>query len=80
MFNGIGLIAFCAIFVASAAGFFLGRKLPEGDRSDGTQRTVQNVMNVVGILSALVLSLLIAGTKANTVIMLASARIARSGP
>jgi Protein of unknown function (DUF4239) len=65
MFSGIGLIAFCAIFGAALVGFLLGRKLPQDSRSEATQRTVQNVMNVVGILSALVLGLLIASGKAN---------------
>jgi hypothetical protein len=65
MFTGIGLVAFFAIAGAAAIGFLLGRKLPQDDRSESTQRTVQNVMNVVGILSALVLGLLVAGAKAN---------------
>ena len=39
------------------------RYLPEDNRTDATQRVVGGVMNVVGILSALVLSLLIAGAK-----------------
>lgn len=65
MFTGIGLIAFFCICAAAAAGFLLGRRLPEDNRSEGAQKTVQAVMSVVGLLSALVLSLLIASTKAN---------------
>lgn len=65
MFTGIGAIAFFCICAATAAGFLIGRWLPENDRSEGTQKIVQTVMSVVGLLSALVLSLLIASTKAN---------------
>ncbi|SEC37545.1 Protein of unknown function [Rhizobiales bacterium GAS191] len=65
MFTGIGLIAFCCIFGAALVGFLLGVLLPEHHLSDATQRVVQTTMNVVGILAALVLGLLIAGTKTN---------------
>jgi hypothetical protein len=65
MFSGIGLIAFCCICCAALAGFFIGRRLSEDNRSEGTQKVVQLVMNVVGILTALVLGLLIASTKTN---------------
>jgi hypothetical protein len=65
MFNGIGLITFCCISCAALAGFLIGRRLPEDSRSDGTQRVVQLVMNIVGILTALVMGLLIAATKTN---------------
>jgi hypothetical protein len=65
MFTGIGLIAFCCVFGSALVGFAAARKLPEDCRTDGTQKVVQNVMNVVGILSALVLGLLIASTKGN---------------
>jgi Kef-type K+ transport system membrane component KefB len=65
MFSGIGLIAFCCICGAALAGFFIGRRLSQDNRSEGTQRVVQLVMNVVGILTALVLGLLIASTKTN---------------
>ncbi|MBV8567055.1 MAG: DUF4239 domain-containing protein [Methylobacteriaceae bacterium] len=63
MFTGIGLIAFCCIFGAGLVGFLLGRRLPESHRAEATQKIVQTMMNVVAILSALVLSLLIASTK-----------------
>jgi hypothetical protein len=63
MFTGIGLIAFCCIFGAAVAGLLLRKILPENQRTDATQRTVQTVMNVVAILAALVLGLLIASTK-----------------
>jgi hypothetical protein len=65
MFTGMGLIAFCCVFGSALVGFAVARKLPEDCRTDGTQKVVQNVMNVVGLLSALVLGLLIASTKAN---------------
>jgi hypothetical protein len=65
MFTGIGLIAFCCIFGSALVGFAIVRKLPEDCRTDGTQKIVQNVMSVVGVLSALVLGLLIASTKSN---------------
>jgi hypothetical protein len=65
MFSGIGLIAFSCICCAALAGFLIGRRLSEDNRSEGTQRVVQLVMNVVGILTALVLGLLIASTKTN---------------
>jgi hypothetical protein len=65
MFTGIGLIAFCCIFGAGMAGLFLRKILPEAHRTDGTHQTVQSVMNVVGILSAVVLAFLIAATKTN---------------
>ena len=65
MFNGIGLLAFCVIFGVAMIGLFFGGKLPENHKTEATQKTVQNVMTVVGILSALVLGLLIAGTKTN---------------
>jgi hypothetical protein len=63
MFTGIGLIAFCCIFGAGVAGLLLRRILPEVQRTDATQKTVQTVMNVVAILAALVLGLVIASTK-----------------
>ncbi|HLW93466.1 MAG TPA: hypothetical protein VKS78_19480 [Roseiarcus sp.] len=65
MFTGIGLISFFSIACAAALGFFIGRRLPEDNRSDSTQRTVQLVMNAVAILSALVLGLLVASAKTN---------------
>jgi Protein of unknown function (DUF4239) len=65
MFTGLGLVAFLCIAGGAALGFFLQTRLPEDNRTDATQRVVGGVMNVVGILSALVLSLLIAGAKAN---------------
>jgi hypothetical protein len=65
MFTGLGLVAFVCITGASILGFLLQGRLPEHNRTDATQKTVLSVMNVVGILSALVLGLLIAGTKAN---------------
>jgi hypothetical protein len=65
MFTGIGLIAFCCIFGAGVAGLLLRRMLPEVQRTDATQKTVQTMMNVVAILAALVLGLLIASTKTN---------------
>jgi hypothetical protein len=64
MFTGLGLVAFVCIVGASILGLLLQGRLPEGHRTDATQKTVLSVMNVVGLLSALVLSLLIAGTKA----------------
>ena len=63
MFTGIGLIAFCCIFGAGVAGLPLHKILPENQRTDATQKTVQTAMNVVAILAALVLGLLIASTK-----------------
>jgi hypothetical protein len=63
MFTGIGLIAFCCIFGAGVAGLLLRRILPDVQRTDATQKTVQTMMNVVAILAALVLGLLIASTK-----------------
>src|SRR5260370_38354008 len=65
MFTGIGLIAFCCIFGAGTLGLLLGGMLPENHRTEATQDTVKTAMNVVAILSALVLGLLIAGTKTN---------------
>jgi Protein of unknown function (DUF4239) len=65
MFTGIGLIAFCCIFGSALVGFAVAPRLPEDCRTDATQKVVQSAMNVVGLLSALVLGLLIAGTKAN---------------
>ncbi len=65
MFNGIGLIAFCCIFGAGVAGLLLRKILPDVQRTDATQKTVQTMMNVVAILAALVLGLLIASTKTN---------------
>ena len=65
MFTGIGLIAFCCIFGAGVAGLLLRRIIPEVQRTDTTQKTVQTMMNVVAILAALVLGLLIASTKTN---------------
>jgi len=63
MFNGLGLVAFVCLVGASAIGFAVGRRLPEASRTEATEGAVQNIMNVVGILSALVLGLLIASTK-----------------
>jgi hypothetical protein len=63
MFTGIGLIAFCCIFGAGVAGLVVRKVLPEDQRTDATQKTVQTMMNVVAILAALVLGLLIASTK-----------------
>jgi hypothetical protein len=65
MFTGIGLIAFYFTFGAALAGLFLGSKLPESNRTEATQKAVQNAMNVVGVLSALVLGLLIADRKSS---------------
>jgi hypothetical protein len=65
MFTGLGLVAFLCIVGGLAIGFFLQTRLPEDNRTDATQRAVGGVMNVVGILSALVLGLLIAGAKTN---------------
>jgi Kef-type K+ transport system membrane component KefB len=65
MFSGVGLIAFSCICCASLAGFLVGRRLSEDSRAEATQRVVQLVMNIVGILTALVLGLLIASTKTN---------------
>jgi len=65
VFSGIGLIAFCCTFGAAQIGLFLGRRLPESNRTKATQKTVLNVMNLVSVLSALVLGLMIADTKAN---------------
>jgi hypothetical protein len=65
MFSGIGLVAFLCTFGAALLGLFVGGKLPEAHRTEATQKTVQNVMNIVGVLSALVLSLLVASTKAS---------------
>jgi hypothetical protein len=65
MFTGIGLLAFCFIFGAAMIGLAVGGKLPENYRTEPTQKTVQSVMTVIGLLSALVLGLLIASTKAN---------------
>jgi hypothetical protein len=65
MFTGIGLISFCCIFGAGLIGLLLSGLLPDRLRTDGTQKVVQSIMNVVAILSALVLGLLVAGTKAN---------------
>jgi hypothetical protein len=63
MFTGIGLIAFRCIFGAGVAGLLLRKILPEVQRTDATQKTMQTMMNVVAILAALVLGLLIASTK-----------------
>ncbi len=52
IFTGIGLIAFGCIFGAASS---------EERRSDLTRRAVQKLMTVIGILSALVMGLLIAG-------------------
>ena len=65
MFTGLGLVAFLCIAGGLAIGFLLQSRLPEDNRTDATQRTVGGVMSVVGILSALVLGLLIAGAKTN---------------
>jgi archaellum biogenesis protein FlaJ (TadC family) len=63
MFTGVGLIAFCCIFGAAVAGFLLQERLPESQRTEATQKTVQTTMSVVAILAALVLGLLIASAK-----------------
>jgi hypothetical protein len=63
MFTGLGLVAFFCIMAASALGFAIGRKLPETNRTEATEKAILNVMSVVGILTALVLGLLIASTK-----------------
>jgi Protein of unknown function (DUF4239) len=63
MFTGIGLIAFCCIFGAGLAGVLLHKILPENQRTEAIQKTVQTAMNVVAILAALVLGLLIASAK-----------------
>jgi hypothetical protein len=65
MFTGMGLLAFCFLFGAALIGLFVGRRLPETNRTEATQRTVQGTISVLGILSALVLGLLIAATKTN---------------
>lgn len=65
MFTGIGLVAFCCIFGTGMVGLLVGGRLPEEQRTEATQETVKTTMNVVVILSALVLGLLIAGTKTN---------------
>jgi hypothetical protein len=65
MFAGLGLLAFFCICGAAVLGFALQGKLGEDERGEASQRTVLNVMNVVGVLCALVLGLLIAGAKAN---------------
>ncbi len=65
MFTGIGLIAFCFIFGSALIGLFLSSRLRYESRTEATQKAVQNLMTVIGILSALVLGLLIAGTKTN---------------
>ena len=65
MFAGIGLIAFCCIVAGGLIGLWLGAVLPEGHKSDATQRVVQNATSVVAVLSALVLGLLINSTKAS---------------
>ncbi len=65
MFSGIGLIGFCCISAAAAAGLLLSGRLPEDCRSEDTQDAVKTTMNVLAILSALVLGLLVAGAKTN---------------
>lgn len=65
MFTGLGLVAFLCICAASLIGFLLRGRLPDDDSAEATQKTVMGVMNVVGLLCALVLGLLIAGAKAN---------------
>jgi hypothetical protein len=65
MFTGIGLIAFGCIFGAASLGLFLGHCLGAERRSDPTRKAVQKLMTVIGILSALVMGLLIADSKAN---------------
>lgn len=65
MFTGIGLAAFSCIFGASVAGLFLGRLLPADHFEKPTQKTVQSVMSVVGLLAALVLGLMVASAKNN---------------
>lgn len=65
MFTGVGLVAFCCIFGSALAGLFIGARLRYDFRTQATKDAVQNLMTVIGILSALVLGLLIAGTKTN---------------
>jgi hypothetical protein len=65
MFTGIGLLTFYFTFGAALAGLFLQSKLPESNRTEATQKAVQNAMSVVGVLSALVLGLLIADSKSS---------------
>jgi hypothetical protein len=65
MFVGLGLLSFFCICSAAIVGFLLQGRLGESERGEASQRTVLNVMNVVGVLSALVLGLLIAGAKTN---------------
>lgn len=57
------MVAFVCIFGAGLLGLVLRGWLPEGHRTEATQRIVQNVMGVVALLAALVLGLLIASTK-----------------
>ncbi len=65
MFTGVGLLAFVCICCAVCAGHLLGRKLPEDSRSDASQKVLQSATGIVGILTALVLGLMIANSKAN---------------
>jgi Protein of unknown function (DUF4239) len=65
LFTGIGLVSFCCIFGAGLIGILLAGLLPDYLRTDATQKVVQSMMNIVAILSALVLGLLVAGTKTN---------------
>jgi Protein of unknown function (DUF4239) len=65
MFTGIGLMAFCCTFGAALVGLLLSGVLPDSNRTKATKKAVQNTMSVLGILSALVLGLLVADTKAS---------------
>lgn len=67
----MGLIAFAIIFGGGLLGFLIGAMLPEHHRGSPTERTVQNAMRTLSLLSALVLGLLVATAKnkfdANTI-------------
>ena len=65
MFSGVGLFGFACICCAAVAGYFLGRSLPEAARSDASQKVLHSATGIVGILTALVLGLLVANSKAN---------------
>ena len=58
-----GLIAFAVIFGGGMLGFLIGPALPEPHRGSPTERTVQNAMRTLSLLSALVLGLLVATAK-----------------
>jgi hypothetical protein len=65
MFTGIGLIAFCCTFGAALIGLFLGSRLTPADRTKETHRAVRDIVRILSLLSALVLGLLLADTKAS---------------